>query len=42
MDGAEISESFNASGSAETKFSAGVYKHEEITQENFDGWDAAA
>ena len=42
MDGEEICEAFNASGSAETKFSAGMYKHEEIKQENFDGWDAAA
>ena len=42
MDGEEICETFNASGSAGTKFSAGIYKHEEIKQENFDGWDAAA
>ena len=38
MDGEKICEAFNASGSAETKFSAGMYKHEEIKQEDFDGW----
>ena len=42
MDVEEMYKAFNASGSAETKFSAGIYKHEEIKQEHFDGWDAAA
>ena len=42
MDSEEIGEAFNASGSAETKFSDGMNNHEEIKQENFDGWDAAA
>ena len=42
MDNEEIFDAFSASGSAETKFSAGMYKHKEIKQENFDGWDAAA
>ena len=42
MDGEEIFNAFNASGSTGIKFTAGMYKHEEIKQENFDGWDAAA
>ena len=42
MDGEEVFGAFNASGSADTKFSARMYKHEEIKQENFDGQDAAA
>ena len=42
MDNKEVFDAFNASGSAETKFSAGMHKHEEIKQENFDGWDAYA
>ena len=37
MDNNEIFDAFSASGSAETKFSAGMDKHEEIKQENFDG-----
>ena len=41
MDSAEIGEAFNASGSAGTKFSPGTDKHDEIKQNNFDGWDAA-
>ena len=42
MDNNEVFDGFSASGSAGTKFSAGMYNHEEIKQENFDGWDAAA
>ena len=42
MDGEEICEAFNPSGSEETKFSAGMDKNEEMKQKNFDGWDAAA
>ena len=42
MENKEGFNGFSASGSAGTKFSAGMYKHEEIKQENFDGWDAAA
>ena len=42
MDGEEIFDAFNASGSAAAKFRAGMFRHEEIKQENFDGWDAAA
>ena len=40
MDGEGIFDKFKASGSAETKFSARMFKHEEIKPENFDGWDA--
>ena len=32
---------FTASGSADTKLSAGILKHEDMKQENFHGWDAA-
>ena len=39
MDNKEIFDAFSAS--VGTKFSAGIYKHEEIKQENFDGWDAS-
>ena len=42
MDDKEVFDGFCASGSAEMKFSAGMDMHEEIKQENFDGWDAAA
>ena len=42
MDGEEICEAFNASGSAGTKFSAGMDRHEEIKLQNFDGWHTAA
>ena len=42
MDNKEVFDAFNASGSAGIKLSAGMYKYEEIKQENFDGWDAAA
>ena len=42
MDGKEICEAFNAGASAEIKFNAGMYKHEEIKQEDFDDWDAVA
>ena len=42
MDNKEVFKAFNASGSAETNFSAEMYKHEEIKQENFDGWDVPA
>ena len=42
MNNEEVFDEFSASGSAEIKFSAGMYKYEEIKQENFDGWDAAA
>ena len=42
MENKEVFDGFSASGSAEIKFNAGMYKHEEIKQENFDGWDAAA
>ena len=42
MDNKAFFDAFNAGGSAETKFSAGMLKHEKIKQENFDGWDAAA
>ena len=41
MENREVFDGFSASGSAEIKFSAGMCKHEEIKQENFDGWDAA-
>ena len=37
MDSDEIFDAFKASGSAEIKFSATMFKHEEIKQENFDG-----
>ena len=43
MDREEILDSFKASGSADVKFSAEMFQHEKIKQEeNFDGWDAAA
>ena len=42
MDNKEIFDAFSASGSAGIKFSAGMYKHEKIKQENLDGWDVAA
>ena len=42
MNSGEVFDGFSASGSTEIKFSAGMYKHQEIKQENFDGWDAAA
>ena len=42
MNNKEVFDGFCASGSAGIKFSGGMYKHEEIKQENFDGWDAAA
>ena len=42
MDKKEIFDAFHASGSAGIQFSAGMYKHEDVKQENFDGWDAAA
>ena len=42
MDSEEIFDAFKDSGSAEIKFSAGMFEDEEIKQENFDGWDAAA
>ena len=41
MDDEDIFDAFDASGSAEIKFSSGMWKHEEIKQENLDGWDAA-
>ena len=41
MDNKEVFEGFSASGSAEIKFSARMYKHKKIKQEDFDGWDAA-
>ena len=37
MDGEEVFGAFNASGSADTKFSAGMCKHEDVEQENCDG-----
>ena len=42
MENKEVFDGFSASGSTEIKFNAGMYKNEEIKQENFDGWDAAA
>ena len=42
MENKEVFDAFNASGSADIKFSAEMEKHEEIKQENFDGWDSAA
>ena len=42
MENKEVFDGFSASGSAETKVSARNYKHEEIKQEDFDGWEAAA
>ena len=42
MDSKEIFDAFKASGSAEIRFSATMFEDEEIKQENFDGWDAAA
>ena len=42
MENEDVFDGFSATGSAETKFSARMYKNEEIKQENFDGWDAAA
>ena len=42
MDGEGVIDAFSASGSAETKFSTVIFKHEEIKHENFDGWDAAS
>ena len=38
MDGEEVMDALNADGSA--KLSSGISKHEDIKQENFDGWDA--
>ena len=38
MENEEIFDAFIASGSADTKFSAGMDKPEEIKQGNFDGW----
>ena len=37
MNGEEVFDAFNASGSADTKFSAGMLEHEDFKQENFDG-----
>ena len=42
MDNKEVFDAFNASGTTRIKFSTAAVKHEEIEQENFDGWDAAA
>ena len=42
MDNEEVYDVFNASGSVNMKFSAGIYKHEDFKQENFDGWLATA
>ena len=42
MDGEDFFDAFIASGSADVKFRAGMFRHEEIKRENFDGWDAAA
>ena len=42
MENKEVFAGFSASGSREIKFSAGMYKHDQIKQENFDGWDAAS
>ena len=42
MDSKEIFDAFDVSGSAEIKFSARMFKCEEIKQEHFDGWDAVA
>ena len=39
MDNNEILDPFKASGSVEIKFSARMFEHNEIKQENFDGWD---
>ena len=41
MENKEVFDGFSASGSAEMKFSAGIYKNDEIRQGHFDGWDAA-
>ena len=41
MDGEEIFDALNAAGSASVKFSAEMYKHEDIKEENMEGWDAA-
>ena len=41
MDNEEVFDGFNASGCADIKCSTGMYKHGEIKQENFDGWDGA-
>ena len=38
MDGEEIFDAFNASGSTDIKFGAGMFKQEDMKQENFDGW----
>ena len=37
MDSEEIFDAFKDTGSAEIKFSARMFKHEEIKQENFNG-----
>ena len=42
MDGEEIFDTVTVSGSANLKFSSGVLKHDDIKQENFDGWLAIA
>ena len=42
MDNEEVLDVFNASGSVNIKFRAGMYKHEDIKQEIFDGWLATA
>ena len=38
----EIFDPFSAPGNSYINFSAGMLKHEEIEQENLNGWDAAA
>ena len=42
MIGEEIFDAFIDGGSADTKFRVGMSNHEEIKQENSEGWDAAA
>ena len=41
MDDEEIFDKYNASGNAYVKFSAEMFKREEIKLENLHGWDVA-
>ena len=39
MVGEKILDAFNASGSTDMKFSAAMFNHGDIKQENVDGWN---
>ena len=38
MNGEDNFDAVNASGSTDINFSSKMFQHEEIKQENFDGW----